>query len=150
MEIIKKHKFKIIFLITFVVLILLSYSGIKHLLYPDFRKSLYGNRLEGLEEHKIEQSRLKEINELLINEKNIESLSYNITGRIINFKIKLDGDVDLITSQSYADKILENFKEEEKQFYDFQVYLYNDVEDSQTYPKIGYKHKASITFKWTN
>ncbi|MDD2181002.1 MAG: hypothetical protein PHW32_01395 [Bacilli bacterium] len=150
MDFVKKHKIKIILLFVFVLLMIFAFIGIKQLLYPDARKDLYGRRLEGIEEFAVDNNRLKEISGKLEKEEKIEKINYNLSGRIINFIIKLDGDVDLITSQSFADKVLENFEEDEKKYFDFQVYLINDVEDSEIYPKIGYKHKSSLTFKWIN
>lgn len=149
MDFIKKHKIKIILIFIFIILMTFAFIGIKQLLYPDVRKDLYGHRLDGIEEFDVDNKRLKEVSEKLEEEEKIENISYNLSGRVINFIIKLDSDVDLITSQSFADKILENFKEEEKKYFDFQVYLINDVEDSEIYPKVGYKHKSSLSFKWT-
>ena len=150
MDFVKKHKIKIILLFVFVLLMIFAFIGIKQLLYPDARKDLYGRRLEGIEEFAVDNNRLKEISGKLEKEEKIEKINYNLSGRVINFIVKLDGDVDLITSQSFADKVLENFEEDEKKYFDFQVYLINDVEDSEIYPKIGYKHKSSLTFKWIN
>ncbi|MDD2505565.1 MAG: hypothetical protein PHF21_04795 [Bacilli bacterium] len=150
MDFVKKHKIKIILIFVFVLLMIFTIIGIKQLLYPDARKDLYGHRLDGIEEFAVDNNRLKEVSGKLEKEEKIEKINYNLSGRVINFIVKLDGDVDLITSQSFADKILENFEEDEKKYFDFQVYLINDVEDSEIYPKVGYKHKSSLAFKWTN
>ncbi len=150
MKFVKKHKFKVIFFAVFLILMISAFIGIKQLLYPDFRKNLYGSRLEGIEEFNVDKNRLKKVSEKLETEDKVEKVSYTLSGRIINFNIQFDGDVDLISSQSFGDKVLENFSEDEKSYFDFQVYLTSNVEDSEIYPKVGYKHKSSLTFKWTN
>ncbi len=149
MKFVKKHKLKFIFLGVFLILLILAVVGVKELLYPDFRKSLYGNRLEGIEEFAVNNNQLKKVSDELLKLDKIEKVSYGLSGRIINFMITLDGDVDLITSQSFGDKILESFSEEEKKYFDFQVYLTSNVEVSEIYPKAGYKHRSSLAFKWT-
>ena len=150
MEFIKKHKIKLIFLTVFLVLMFFAFIGIKELLYPDARKDLYGSRLDGIEEFNVNKDRLKKVSDELLKEDDIEKVSYNLSGRVINFIIYIKEDLDLITSQSYGDKILEGFSEEEKNYFDFQVYIVNGDENSEHYPIVGYKHKTSLTFKWTS
>lgn len=150
MKVIKKHKVEFIFVVIFLILIGVGFLGTKKILFPDDKKELYGHRLEGIEEFDVDEIRLKKIKEEIIKENQIKEISYNLSGRVITYIIELDGDIDLIVSQSFANKLLENFNEEEKKYFDFQVYLVNDIEDSEIYPKVGYKNRTSLTFKWTN
>src|SRR5690554_2097386 len=112
MKFVKKHKLKVIFFAVFLILMISAFIGIKQLLYPDFRKNLYGSRLEGIEEFNVDKNRLKKVSEKLETEDKVEKVSYTLSGRIINFNIQFDGDVDLISSQSFGDKVLENFSED--------------------------------------
>ncbi|NLL44243.1 MAG: hypothetical protein GX247_01065 [Mollicutes bacterium] len=150
MEFIKKHKFKLIGLFILVILMLFAFLGIKELIYPNNRISLYGNRLEGIEDVKISDKKLKESKEELLKNKNVEKVSTDIKGRIINYIIEVKPDTDLVTSKSLATKLLEFFSDKEKEYYDFQVFLVTNEEDNELYPMIGYKHKTSVGFVWMN
>lgn len=151
MKFMKKHKFETIGTVVFLLLIIFAFIGIKELIYPDTKKDLYGNRLEGIEEVTINQDKLEKIKlELEVNDYVVD-VSSNIRGRIINFLIKVELETDLVTSKALVEKIMENFTKEEKEYYDYQVYIdcYGN-EESELYPIIGYKHKTSLNFKWTN
>ncbi|MDD4547233.1 MAG: hypothetical protein PHI05_00565 [Bacilli bacterium] len=150
MEFIKKHKLKIILVVVFLILIIFAYIGVKELLYPDTRKDLYGSRLDGMEQFNVDDNRLKEEVKELSKDEKIEKIDSHLSGRTINYTIHIKGDLDLITSKSFGDKILEKFSDEEKQYFDFQLFIVNDVENSEHYPIVGYKHKTSLTFVWTN
>lgn len=150
MEFIKKHKLKIILVGVFLILMIFAYIGVKELLYPDIRKDLYGSRLDGMEQFNVDDNRLKEEVKELSKDEKIEKIDSHLSGRIINYTIHIKGDLDLITSKSFGDKILEKFSDEEKQYFDFQLFIVNEVENSEYYPIVGYKHKTSLTFIWTN
>ncbi len=150
MKLVKKHKLESLFIVIFLFLLSMGFLAVKKILSPDFKKELYGNRLEGIEAFDINDTRLKKVKDQLLKEEIIKKVSHTLSGRVITYIIELEGDVDLITSQSLADKLLENFNDEEKGYFDFQVYLVNDIGESEIYPKVGYKHKSALTFKWTN
>jgi hypothetical protein len=151
MKFVKKHKFKLIGAFVFLLLMIFAFIGIKELIYPDTHKDLYGNRLEGIEDVRISQDKLGKIKLSLQSTDDVSNVIYDIKGRIVNFIITVNSDTDLITSKSLADKIMEDFTVEEKNYYDFQVYIINSKdEESELYPIIGYKHKTSLSFKWTN
>lgn len=150
MKFIQKHKTTFIILAIFLILMVFAFIGVKELLYPNLRKSLYGSRLDGIEQFNVNEDRLNKVKDKLLKEEAIEKVNSNLTGRIVKFFIYIKGDLDLITSHSFADKILEEFNAEEQKYFDFEVYIVSDVKDSEYYPIVGYKHKTSTTFKWTN
>lgn len=150
MKFVKKHKIILIILFIFLILMFFAFMGIKELLYPDSRKDLYGARLDGITQFNVDNERLKSIGNILLEDENIDKVNYKLTGRIINFIIYIKKDLDLVTAQSFANKILEDFSQEEQKYFDFQVYIVNNNEESEIYPIVGYKHKSSTSFKWTN
>lgn len=147
----KKHKFKLIGIFVFLLLMIFAFLGITELVYPDMSKDLYGNRLEDIDKVRINQDKLDKIKLNLQATGKVNKVVSDIKGRIINFIIDIKPDTDLITSKSFGDKLLEDFTEEEKDYYDFQIYVIDSTsKESELYPMIGYKHKTSLSFKWTN
>jgi len=53
-----------------------------------------------------------------------------------------------LTVESLLNLILDNFTEEEKSFYDFEVFITNE-EEKELYPMIAYKHRNNVTFTIT-
>ena len=148
MKFIKKHKVLLIVIAVILVLLVLMFFGIKKAFFAKAGESKYGNRLDGIESYPIEDTLVDEIKQMLLDNEIVKKAQYDLEGRIINFIIEIDDEVDLITSRSLADKLAEKFSDEIKSFYDIQVYIVSDNEESELYPTIGYKHKTSAVFTW--
>ena len=65
----KKHK-KVIIIIGIVLVVLIALMGIISLVAPDYRKSLYGDRLDDVKEHKIDSKKIDAI------KKEVKALDY--------------------------------------------------------------------------
>ena len=76
----------------------------------------------------------------------VVSIEKNLVGKRLDFILKVKSDVDVITSKSLADKILENLSDDTKNFYDIQVMIINEDTENQDYPLMGYKHKTKSGF----
>ena len=149
MEFVKKHKFYIIGGLIFLVIMGLAIFAVCELVLPNAGESVYGNRLDGIDDVKVSDDTIKRIEQELEQNENVNAVDYHLSGRIMNFIIDVKQDTDLITAVSYADKTLEFLSDEEKQYYDIQVFLTCDEdEESELYPYIGYKHKTSVGFQW--
>lgn len=142
----KTHK---ALLIVIGVIIALLIAGI--LVYlklsPDSKKDLYGNHLDGIEEHPIDEVSVTNMQSEMSTMEGITSISYNLKGRLINIIIKFDPNLPKDNAIWYANKSLEYFSEDAKSYYDIQVFLLTDGE-SDIYPMIGYKHKTSSGLVW--
>ncbi len=149
MDYIKKHKVKFIIVFVALILLILTLFGLKELLYPDSRKSYYGSRLDGIEKHNIDNNRLNKANLKIKDIKGVVDVKSNIKGRVVNFTVKVDETIDLISSQAIGQKILENFQESDLNFFDIQLFIDSDSKESEIYPIFGYKHKTSAAFKWS-
>ncbi len=145
----KKHKVLCIILSCITILLLIAILVIKTLIFPNSGKSLYGNRLDGISDVRINDDRKNIIKQRLLDNDNIDKVDLYLKGRIINILINVTKDVDYINAKSYADNILSEFSNEEKKYYDFQFYI-SCNECDELYPIIGYKHKTSVNFIWTN
>lgn len=148
MKLIKKYK--IVIIIAFVLIMVFGALGIIKLIYPDSSKSYYGSRLEGIEKLTIKNDTFEVVKKALIDTEKVKEAKAYSTGRIVNIIVKVNKDVDKITAEGLADKAYEKFSEDEKSYYDFQVFLTSEDEEDEIYPRIGYKSKTSLSFKWTN
>lgn len=150
MKIVKKHKIKIILLFIFFLLIVFAVVGIINLLYPNSQKSIYGPRLEGIQNYDVNKSKLKDVASSLKEKEEVIKVSNSLSGRIINFIVTVKDETDLTISKSLTDIILEKFTEEEKGYFDFQVFIVSENAENELYPIIGYKHNLSSSLVWSN
>ncbi len=148
MKFIKKHKVALIVTAVVIILLVLCAIGIKSAFFSNINGSKYGNRLDGIENYPIDSSVIDDIKETIKETGYVNSISYDLEGRCMYFIIEVKSDVDLTTSRSLADKIAEKLSDEIKSYYDIQVLIDSEDEESEIYPTIGAKHKTSVGFKW--
>lgn len=144
----RKHKFLILFIVVFIILIVSGVVIVDNLTSSDDSNSKYGNRLKGIENVEIMDSRFQSVKGKLLDNKYTNTASYNISGRIIKFFIQVKSETDELSVEDLLNIILENFTEEEKKFYDFEVFVTNEKEE-ELYPMIAYKHRNNATFTIT-
>lgn len=149
MKYFKKNKWVLIPISVFIIVMIFAIIGIINLVVPNDSKNLYGNRLDGIENYKIDEGAVATIKEELIATEKVKEVNYDLKGKLINFIITVNEETDRVTASSLTDKILNGFDENIKKFYDFQVFIKTEAE-SEIFPIIGYKHVTSINFVWTN
>ena len=144
---IKKHKgiliFLLICLIVMIPMILFAHS----ILVSGNEGTIYGNRLEGIDQVRINEDTLKKIIDDIKGKEQVENATYRLEGKILNVIIEVIKDADLENSKKLTNFILNSLNEEERGFYDIQVFL-TSKEESAIYPIIGYKHRTSSEFVW--
>ena len=144
-------KIKIIFVVLALVVIAALTYGIIKVVLPDSSVSLYGNRNENAVT--IKDETLNKTVELIKENSFINSANAYVGGvLIVNIIIDVKKDTKLLSVESMLDKVLELYNDDEKKDYDFQVFVTckEDTSEDSAYPIIGYKHKTSLAFKWTN
>lgn len=119
------------------------------LILPDSGESVYGGRLEGIENFDVTDSRFEEICNQIKEKEFVIDAKANLQGKIINFIIYVDGETELLSSKALTNILLDEFSDEEKAFFDLQIFLTTE-EESELYPKIGYKSSTAVNFVWTN
>lgn len=150
MKYFKKHKVELICLIIFIVLIL-GCLGIFLMLWFGGSGEVYGNRLEGIEKVPISEGYLNDIEKALKENASVTKVNSHIEGRLINFMITVDDDTSISSSKELSKIVKDNFTESELKFYDIQVYVLDSgTNETSTYPIIGYKHKTTEDFVWSN
>lgn len=151
MEFFKRNKITIIVGVIFFIVMIGSAVTVIHLLYPDSKKSAYGNRLDGIEDVPVENEQVEKIKNALDETGKVNEVSYHLEGRLINFIIDVKKETDKTSAKSLSDKVLAGFTDEQKNFYDIELFVVcNEDEESEIFPIIGYKHKTTVNFVWTN
>lgn len=149
MKYIKKNKWVLIPILVFIIVMAFAIIGIVNLVIPNDTKDLYGNRLDKIEENQISEESIKKIEEQLLDTGKVKTVTYDVKGKLVNYILVVNSDVDKVTAQNLTTKILECFEQNIKDFYDFQVFIKTE-EESEIFPIIGYKHINSVNFVWTN
>lgn len=147
LEFIKKHCFLVVSLLIILIVLIAGIILVKNLFFSSHGDT-FGNRLDDIEEHRINDEDLAKMKSELENIEQIISVENNIVGKRADFIIKVSSDVDVATAKGYADKILEYLKSDSKEFYDIQVMIINEDEENINYPIIGYKHKTREGFSF--
>ena len=113
--------------------------------------SKYGSRLDGIENVQISNDKTNEIISKLGEEKIVKSAKMDIIGKIIYIKIVFEDDAKLNDAEAIASKSLENFSDEEKNFYDFEFTLEQvATEKTEGFLIMGAKNVNRANLVWNN
>ncbi len=135
----KKYKV-IIYIVLFILIMLTAFLMLKGFLFPDDYKSVYGSRLNGIEDVKFDSNRSLAIKNAYSTDTLIQSVKVDLRGRTINIIIKGNEGYNMdIAKKSISDN-LKAFNEKELKYYDIQFFVTNET---LKYNMIGYKNKAS-------
>ncbi len=116
----------------------------------------YGNRLDGIENHVIEESTKSDYEANLANNPKVRNAKIMVTGRIVYITINFESNCSLTEAESIAAKSLESFSEDIHSFYDFNLTLKKaaSVKDNQTILEgfiiSGAKNKNGSGLVWNN
>ena len=146
MNYLKRNKGTVIAIIIFIILVVLLFQ-VKNIFFPNSGKAIYGNRLEGIKEVEISKDTYKKV-EKAFAEDSVSKVTTAIAGKLVKIFITVNEDVDLEKAKSYGGKALEQFTSEQKNYYDFQIYI-EKAGDNEHFPIIGYKHHSKGTISWT-
>ncbi len=151
MKLIKKNKFMIVVICVVLIILLTSFYSIVRLLFPNLGAPVYGNRLENIENRIISTDKQKEIvGNLKLNDI-VADANIDIRGLLINIMVDVKDGTDVTIAKNIGAKVLNEFSNEKKEFYDIQIFITKEADEENTlYPIIGYKNKLSPNFVWTN
>lgn len=146
MKFIKNNKI----LIALILIAVIMFSTILIIIFSNLSSGNdeYGNRLDEIEKYPITDEVINNIKNEISSLEKVESINYNIEGRLINFVIKVEDDLIVSEAKNYSEKILENFSDDIKSYYDIQILIDSNIDESENYPIIGYKHKTSDSLVW--
>lgn len=147
MDFIRKNKFTILAIVIFLVLVILLVQ-VKNIFFPNEGSAIYGNRLEGIEKVEITKDKKNTIKDSLSSDGMTTEVSIRLSGKIINVNIVVNDEVSVDTAKGLSNKVLENLSDEEKKYYDIQIFI-DKKSESEEFPIIGYKHHAKDNFSWS-
>ena len=135
-------------LIGLVALILiLGLIILKILIFPHYRVSKYGDRLDGIESVELDNDRYNDIKNSFEGNENLTLDSFRLSGKIVNIFISVKGEYKEEDIKAKSMEIINKFSEDERKFYDFQVFV---TFDGDRDPIIGYKNKNSEGLEWNH
>jgi len=152
LDVINRHKGLSIVLglslILFIIMLIIFGS-----LFLGNGEGKYGNRLDGIEEVKLSNSFLKEIETGLEEDERIISSTVRLQGKIVYINFEVNSDVSVDTAKEIANSTLEKFSEEEMAFYDFS-YLVKWTTENEEGEKVtngiaGTKHPKKESITWS-
>ena len=147
MSFIRKNKFVIIAIGVFLILVVLGFQ-IATIFFPEEGTALYGDRLDGIEEVELSNSKLTKIESNLKSDGAVKEADVSVAGKIVEVIITVQDDTSVDTAKALNTKVLDSLSNKEKKFYDIQIFVKKDSEATD-FPIIGYKHHAKDTFSWT-
>ena len=135
-DIIKRKK-KLIIALSICVILVLALCIAYEVIFAN-NSGKYGNRLEGIQKVNITKTQQKKIKD------NIETLEISKS-----VSVYLKDDVALDKSKETYVKLLEQLTDEQKKYFDIEIFLEKKVKD-ESFPIIGYKHHNKENVSWTN
>ena len=147
MDFVKKNKFTILAIIVFLIVVMLLVQ-VKNIFFPNEGGAIYGNRLEGIENVKLDSSKKNSIIKNITEDGIAKKATVRISGRIIEVIIEVNEETSVDSAKELTNKILDKLSDDEKKYYDIQAFI-KKSSDTSDFPIIGYKHHAKEGFSWT-
>lgn len=145
---IKRNKgLSIVLLLTLILLIFIIVIFMKLLWGNSSDK--YGNRLDGIEEVKIDNNTYNEIKSEVMDSGLVEETSVRLQGKIVYTTIILKSDTSVDKAKELATNTLDNYTSDELNFYDFSYFLKWEGEDTNKVIT-GNKHHNLDSITWIN
>lgn len=147
MKTILRKKRKLIIALVILVILVLALCIVYESIFAN-NNSKYGNRLDGIEQVNI---KVKQKNEI---KKNIETLEMfsnvkvSLTGKTLEVVITAKDDTGLDKAKESYTKVMEKLSDEQKKFFDVQIFLNKKGKD-ESFPAIGYKHHNKESISWS-
>ena len=144
----KNNKIAVLFASVIIVMILV-FSFMIFPLYSSRSGSVYGTRLNGIEEVEIDDKIPNEIEKIYKETGKVEKVTTDLKGKIYNILVYVNEGVDLNEMLEVSNSTLSSFSEEQLKFYDVQYFLISDKGETKK-TVVGYKNKDSAGISWTN
>ena len=103
---VKKNKLLSILLFLFILIIVLGLVAIKVLIFPSYKVSKYGNRLDGIDNVKLTETRVDEVKNAFETVDGFTIDRFRLSGKIVNIYIKVNGDISIDKVKSSSMKLV--------------------------------------------
>lgn len=141
----KKNK-NIKYITILVIILIVVVSGF--LVYKNLFGGTSSSRFDGIEDYKLSNDEINSAKEKINELENIKDVDIYTKSKIIRIFIQLQSDIDFDKVKEVSNQLISSFKEENLEYYDLEIFVGSLNEESEVYPKIGYKHKKSSEFVW--
>lgn len=141
----KKNKFTTIVFFIFLVLFIIGWI-VFGLVMPKTGKPVYGNRLDGIEKVQVTDTETNDLVKALKEKDYVTTASTHISGKIINVLVEVEKGTSKSKAKTLKDEVLKAFTDDQKKFYDIQLFITNENKDAKGYPMIGYKNSTDKNF----
>ena len=128
--------------IIVVVIVLLVF------IYLNLFKNNSSSRFKNASKYALSNNEINSVKQEIKDIENVDKVSIEAKNKIISINIKLKEDIDFDDLSTVLNNTINNFKEKNLKYYDIEVFVESKNEESEVYPKIGYKHKTSSEFIW--
>ncbi len=147
----KEHRVFTILMSIVIVCLILIITVLVQIFYFGNGNDKYGNRLEGIDKVEISEARQSDYENNIVNTKKVKKCDLQVTGKVIYITMQFEENVDLEEAKNLALKSLENFKDEEKAFYDFNFTLKKNTSDKvEGFLISGARNKNGSGLVWNN
>ena len=142
-----KKKKKVLIIIAVLTIIIFVFLA---LIYKNVFAGNDKTRNGDISKYKITNNEKNDIKDKINELEEVESIDIhtNNNSRIIKIIVKLKNDVDFEKMKELANSSLSNFNKKNLSYYDIEFYIDTVNEESEVYPKIGYKFKSNSEFSW--
>lgn len=142
----KKNRKYYKLIVTILILVVITVFVL--FIYKNLFEEGVSERLEGIENYALTKEEIKSVKEKLNEIEQVESVDISTNYKIIKIFLKLKEDVDFAAVEKISNESTEMFSEDNLSFYDIEIFVECLDEDSEVYPKVGYKHKTNSEFTW--
>lgn len=132
--------------VTVFILVIISILLIKNLFMYDENQAIYGTRVDGADKFKVTSEQKDKVKKKVAEK--TKKANIRVAGKIVNIELTVNDDVSLEDAKNIGKDTLEEFTNEQKQFFDFQIFIQNKNNKNQ-FPIIGYKQRAKENISWT-
>ncbi len=147
----KEHRVFTILMSIVIVCLILIVTVLVQIFYFGNGNDKYGERLEGIENVRISESKENDYEKNMVATKKVKKCDLKVTGRIIYITMQFEENVELQEAKNIAQKSLEKFSDEEKAFYDFDFTLKKNTTDKvEGFLISGAKNKNGSGLSWNN
>ncbi len=162
MKFIKEYKMTIALVVIFIILVVMGHFVIT-LLIPSTNGDICYGRNAGKEDHPIESATYEAVKQSIKEESYVSDVTAKEQCLLIKVDVTVTKDTTVEQAKALGKKVLDEFTDDQKGFYDFQLLITKEEskEDSKdkdtTFPIIGSKHKCDVStnkdcgtdFVWT-
>lgn len=113
--------------------------------------SLFGTntskRLDGSNKYKLTNNEINKSKEAF-STFDVKNIKMYVNNKTIKVFVNLKEEEDIKEVKKASDEVIKSIKKKNLEFYDVEIVIDVDKEDSDNYPIIGHKHKSAEGFVW--